>query len=87
MRKSNTITVLDGYEMTSVPAPGTNRSRVYESPGGQLWTVAPEGLQEFREGEWMLYRVPEIAAVTSATRDLAAESEIVRFCPCGRVAC
>ena len=60
--KANAITVFDGYEMTRVSAPGMNYSRVYESPGGQLWTVAPEGLQEFREGEWVLYRVPEIAA-------------------------
>src|SRR6185436_11841609 len=60
--KANIISVFDGYEITSFPAPGPNRSRVYESPGGQLWTVAPEGLQEFREGEWVLYRVREIAA-------------------------
>lgn len=59
--KSGTVTALDGYEVTTIPAPGTNRHRVYESPGGQLWTVAPGGLQEFRDGEWVLHRVPEIA--------------------------
>ena len=59
--KSNAVSALDGYEVTSMPAPGPNRHRVYESPGGQLWTVAAEGLQEFRDGEWVLHRVPEIA--------------------------
>ena len=66
--RSNLITVLDGYEMKPVPAPANSHGRVYESPGGQLWTVAPEGLQEFREGEWILYRVPEIAALVQAGR-------------------
>lgn len=60
--RGNTVTVFDGYEMISVPAPAMNRNRVYESPGGQLWTVAPEGLQEFREGQWVLYHVPDITA-------------------------
>jgi hypothetical protein len=59
--RTNTITVLDGYETTNVPTPGTNHSRVYESPSGQLWAVSPEGLQEFRDREWVLHRVPEIA--------------------------
>lgn len=66
--KGNTVTVFDGYEMTSVPAPATIRGRVFESPGGQLWAVAPDGLQEFREGEWVLFRVPEIAAHFRAGR-------------------
>ena len=56
--KSNAVSALDGYEISSIPAPGPNHHRVYESPGGQLWTVAAEGLQEFRDGEWVLHRVP-----------------------------
>lgn len=59
--KSSAISVLDGYGVTIVPGPGMSRGRIYESPGGQLWTVTAEGLQEFREGEWTLHRVPEIA--------------------------
>ena len=59
--KSSAVSALDGYEISSIPAPGPNRYRAYESPGGQLWTVAAEGLQEFRDGEWVLHRVPEIA--------------------------
>jgi signal transduction histidine kinase/sugar lactone lactonase YvrE len=60
--RSPEISVLDGYDVTVVPGPGLNRMRVYESPGGQLWSVSPDGLQEFREGQWVSYRVPEIAS-------------------------
>ena len=47
--KSPDISILDGYEVNTVPGPGLNRKRVYESPGGQLWSVSPDGLEEFRE--------------------------------------
>ena len=59
--KSADISVFDGYEVTVIPGHGANRQRVYESPGGQLWTVALEGLEEFRDGEWALHRVTEIS--------------------------
>jgi len=60
--RAGEVTVFDGYDFTTVAAPGTNRGRVYESPGGQLWTVARDGLLEFRDGEWVPYPVPQIAA-------------------------
>ena len=44
-----------------LPGPGPSRYRVYESPGGQLWSVVPSGLQEFRDGQWVSYEVAEIA--------------------------
>ena len=59
--KSSEISILDGYGVTTVPGPGLSRKRVYESPGGQLWSVSPDGLQEFRDGQWVSYRVAEIA--------------------------
>lgn len=60
--KAATVSVFDGYGFTSVVAPDTNRTRIYESPGGQLWTVTREGVLEFREGEWSPHAVPQIAA-------------------------
>lgn len=60
--RAATVSLFDGYEFATVPAPDTNRSRIYESPGGQLWTVTRDGLLEFREGEWMPHPVPQIAA-------------------------
>jgi signal transduction histidine kinase/ligand-binding sensor domain-containing protein len=54
------VSELDGYSISTLPAP-EGRSRVYESPGGQLWTVVSEGLQEFRDGSWMLHPITEFA--------------------------
>src|SRR5437879_3229431 len=48
------ISELDGYAITVLGAP-EGSGRVYESPAGQLWTVAAQGLQEFKEGAWMLH--------------------------------
>ncbi len=60
------VTRLDGYTVNVVPAPPTLRGRCYESPAGQLWAAAPEGLYEFREGTWVYHPVPEIAAETKS---------------------
>jgi signal transduction histidine kinase len=66
--KSASVSVLDGYDVTIIPEPGTWRHRVYESPGGQLWSVIPSGLQEFRDGQWVSYGVTEIAEHFQAGR-------------------
>lgn len=55
------VTELDGFGVRTIPSPEIGKSRVYQSPGGQLWAVVPEGLQEFVEGSWVLHRIPEIA--------------------------
>jgi signal transduction histidine kinase len=55
------ISELDGYGIHSVPAPENAVGRVYESPGGQLWTVVPGGLQEFKNDAWVFHSVPDIA--------------------------
>jgi signal transduction histidine kinase len=60
--KSASISQLDGYTVRTIPGPDTGNSRIYESPGGQLWTVVAEGLREFRNDDWLLHPVPEIAA-------------------------
>src|SRR6266850_4332380 len=43
---------LGGYTVRIVPTP-EGAGRIYASPGGQLWTVAPTGLQEMKEGSWV----------------------------------
>src|SRR5262249_46650474 len=55
------ISELDGYGINPVPAPENSIGRVYESPGGQLWTVVPGGLQEYKNDAWVFHPVPEIA--------------------------
>ena len=60
--KSGSVSELDGYTVNVIPSPGPGTGRVYQSPGGQLWAVVAEGLQEFKDGQWVLHPVPEIAA-------------------------
>src|SRR2546430_2156990 len=62
---------LGGYTVTIVPTP-EGASRIYQSPGGQLWTVAPTGLQEMKEGSWIAHRVKEMtnSALNFLTRPL-----------------
>jgi signal transduction histidine kinase len=55
------ISELDGYGINPVPAPENAIGRVYESPGGQLWTVVPGGLQEYKNDSWVFHPVPQIA--------------------------
>lgn len=57
------VSELDGYSVRTIPSPRTGHSRVYESPAGQLWTVAPEGLEEFKDGGWILHPVAEVATL------------------------
>ena len=55
------LSELDGYSITNIPAPEKGLSRIYESPGGQLWTTVHDGLAEFKDQDWVIHRVPEIA--------------------------
>jgi signal transduction histidine kinase/ligand-binding sensor domain-containing protein len=60
------ITMLDGYTVSTIVAPPNRGGRVYESPAGQLWAPATNGLHEFRNGQWAFRSVPEIAAESRA---------------------
>jgi signal transduction histidine kinase len=69
--RSASVSVLDGYSITNVPGPDNNRYRVYESSAGQFWTLSPGGLYEYRDGEWVLHRLPEVSGqLQSATNSL-----------------
>ena len=59
------VSDLDGYSITNIPSAGATKSRVYRSPAGQFWTVVPEGLMEFKSGDWVLYPVPEVRALAN----------------------
>ncbi len=62
---------LDGYATTNFPVPDENAGRICESPGGQRWAMVPDGLQELKNGGWLLHPVPEIkAAFQSGSRRL-----------------
>ena len=64
------VSELDGYTIISKPALEIGKNRVYQSPGGQLWTAVPEGLREFKEGNWVFHPIPEIATEPHLNRVL-----------------
>ena len=57
---------LDGYSVSNFPAPAECVGRICESPGGQRWTLVPNGLMELKNGTWLLHSVPEIEAAIHA---------------------
>ena len=77
--KTGSVSELDGYTVNVIPAPGPGNGRVYQSPGGQLWAVVADGLQEFKDGHWKLYAVPEIAAEFRARPPRLADP--IPLCP------
>ena len=72
------ISELDGYDVKVFPAPAAG-GRVYQSPGGQLWAVAPGGLQELKEGAWILHPVPDIEAFLRENAGTAPSA--IQLCP------
>jgi signal transduction histidine kinase len=58
--EADAISILNGYEVTHLPSPGGGNYRVYQNRTGQFWLIHSEGLQEFREGGWMLHPIQEI---------------------------
>ncbi len=65
------VSELDGYNVTVFSAPAGS-SRIYESPGGQFWTVTYNGLQEMKEGVWTSHSVLELGS---------RPDENVQLCP------
>src|ERR1039458_4060133 len=60
--KTGSVSELDGYTVSVIPAPGVGNGRGHQRPGRHLSAVVPDGLQEFKSGQWKLSPVPEIAA-------------------------
>jgi signal transduction histidine kinase/ligand-binding sensor domain-containing protein len=49
------ISWLDGYDTGILPSPGPGNYRIYESPGGQLWSLTSDGLQLFKDNHWTTF--------------------------------
>jgi signal transduction histidine kinase/DNA-binding response OmpR family regulator/HPt (histidine-containing phosphotransfer) domain-containing protein len=54
---TNQISVYDGYQFQSTPAPGAF-ARIFAGPG-DLWSVTPGGLFRFEGGHWVRHPVPQ----------------------------
>ena len=76
------ISRLNGYDLELIPVPETGqpRRRVYESSGGQLWTVVTNGLLELRSQGWSLYtNLPEVTLLCQSY--VARPYDPVPLCP------
>lgn len=64
------ISWLDGFQVHSLQHPNDSNFPVYESRSGQIWSLYPEGLMEYRRDQWLAYPVAAIRAEfqTSALR-------------------
>ncbi len=59
-RQIGAISALDGYEVRQVSTGGGIYFPVRVTRTGQIWSVYSGGLQEFKDGEWIQYPIPEI---------------------------
>jgi signal transduction histidine kinase/ligand-binding sensor domain-containing protein len=82
---ADAISELNGYSITSFASPELGRNRVYESSGGQLWTVTADGLEEFRDDAWRLHAIPEIARLVNTVSPLATPPIPIHVVRQGRV--
>ncbi|MDB6067639.1 MAG: Histidine kinase [Pedosphaera sp.] len=82
---TDSVSVLDGYSVQNMPAPNSDNSRIYESPGGQLWTASQEGLEEFKGGAWTTYPVSEVVAFFRTNRIHSPQSVPLHPIRLGRV--
>lgn len=70
---------LDGYSVRRFSAPLAFIGPIRESPGGQKWALDSRGLLEFKNGGWVLHRVPEIIAEFHS--DTLAAANRIPFLP------
>lgn len=69
--ESDLVSVLNGYVVRTFRRPEEGRMelrrpRIYEDLTGGLWAVHPEGVQQYVNGSWRTYPVPEIRRALEA---------------------
>ena len=57
----------DGKFIYNLISPGAD-FKVYESSSGQLWSMYSNGIQQFRDGKWIRFKVDEITNLSPADR-------------------
>jgi signal transduction histidine kinase len=56
------VSWLDGYQVRAIGGTEDARYPVYESRTGQIWSLYPDGLMEYRRGQWVRFPVEVIRA-------------------------
>ncbi|MEO8427239.1 MAG: ATP-binding protein [Verrucomicrobiota bacterium] len=60
--ETDAISALDGYSVSNIVASASGAHQIHESRYGQIWAIYTDGVQEYREGQWIKYPVAEIRA-------------------------
>jgi signal transduction histidine kinase len=60
--EASEISVLDGYGIHTLPSPGQDHFRVYESRTGQLWSLFEGGLVVYDGANWVRHPIQEVRA-------------------------
>jgi signal transduction histidine kinase/ligand-binding sensor domain-containing protein len=58
--EADQVTVWNGYNFSTMPAPDKNNYRIYESRSGQLWSLDSQGLWVHDGNQWTHHAIPEI---------------------------
>ena len=64
---------LDGYTISTFPKSSDIIGRIGESPSGHIWAMTRQGLQEWKNGAWVLHPVAEIAAEFQTSHSLSIQ--------------
>lgn len=59
---SDEISYYDGYAINTLPSPGKDYFRIYESRTRQLWSLYTNGLVIFNGSQWVRHPIPEIGS-------------------------
>src|SRR5579871_686832 len=65
------VSWLDGYGAGTLPSPGPGNYRIYESPGGQIWSLTGDGLQLFKDDHWVSFPLGSVGGGRFAGPDSA----------------
>jgi signal transduction histidine kinase/ligand-binding sensor domain-containing protein len=76
------VSIFDGYQFRTLPPPGVGNAPVQESKSGQVWTLEPEGMMEYRRGEWVDHPLADIRLESPA--DLVRGARLLSLTPAER---
>ena len=63
----DTMSVLDGYGLAKISVSPSSR-RVYGTASGQAWALHPLGLEQYKDGQWIVHALEELRRLSSTER-------------------
>ena len=76
------VSVFDGFQFRTIESPGVGIYPIQESRSGQLWSLYPEGMAEYRRGQWVQYPLAEMQL--DGTVGLSRPGRVVSLLPAER---